>query len=373
MLQSATAPLSELIIQKIKQEGPIPFKDFMEHALYYPELGYYTSASEKIGTEGDYYTCPTFTKLFGQMLGKQLEEMWALLGKGEFTIVEYGAGTGRLCYDLLEYLKNNAEFYEKLRYCIIEKSGFMRGKEQDLLSEKVQWYGSITDIGTFSGCVLSNEVVDNFAVHLVEMQEELMEIFVDHEQDFKEVLKPASAELNDYIKQLNVKLEKGSRMEINLEATQWIKEIAGALGKGFVLTIDYGYLADELCYKRNGTLICYNQHKRNTSFYSYIGKQDITAHVNFSALKHWGEKQGLSCCGYTDQANFLRALGLAKHLRAIEENLRGKSLSEKEKFFLLHTLLIDMGSKFKVLIQQKGFEKVDLSGMMFSGMTEFRI
>src|SRR5438046_2619822 len=113
--------LEDIIRQRIKLEGPISFHDFMEMALYFPELGYYTSPNEKIGTSGDYYTSPTFTTIFGEMIAIQLEEMWSCLGKKDFTIVEYGAGTGVLCNSILHQLQSNRSLFEKLHYCIIEK------------------------------------------------------------------------------------------------------------------------------------------------------------------------------------------------------------------------------------------------------------
>src|SRR4051812_37220260 len=153
--------LKDIIIQKIKDEGPISFRDFMEMALYYPELGYYTSPTDKIGTNGDFYTSSNLTPLFGMMIGKQIEEMWVSLGKEAFTIVEYGAGTGRLCHDILDYLKGNPFLYAQLQYCIVEKSPSMRAKEQCHLPEKVSWHDSINDIPGVVGCVLSNELLDN--------------------------------------------------------------------------------------------------------------------------------------------------------------------------------------------------------------------
>src|SRR5688572_14846279 len=164
--------LSEIIIQKIKNEGPVSFHDFMEMALYYPELGYYMSAQNKIGTNGDYYTSSNLTPVFGAMIGRQIEEMWSLLEEKAFTVVEYGAGTGFLCHDILDHLKNNEKSYNQLTYCIIEKSPVMREKEKAHLNEKVIWYNSIRDIPEINGCILSNELLDNFSVHQVVMEDE---------------------------------------------------------------------------------------------------------------------------------------------------------------------------------------------------------
>jgi SAM-dependent MidA family methyltransferase len=361
--------LSEIIAEEIKRNGPISFHDFMEMALYYPGLGYYTSNGEKIGTNGDYYTSADVTSAFGVMIGKQIEEMWKILGKKKFTIVEYGAGTGCLSHDILEYLKSNRKLYDELSYCIIEKSPVMREKEKMYLNdEKVKWYNSIKDIPEFCGCVLSNEVVDNFPVHQVVMEEELMEVFVNYENDFVELLQPAEQKLRDYVTELQVHLPKEFRTEINTEATEWISEVASFLKKGFVITIDYGYPSLELYkeYRRKGTLLCYHQHQINDDPYKYIGEQDITTHVNFSALHHWGLKNGLNSCGLTDQASFLLALGLEDHLKTIREQIHDDYAYYQKEIALTHTLLIDMGCKFKVLIQQKGLPEQKLSGLKFS-------
>jgi len=347
------------------------FHDFMEMALYYPGLGYYTSEQDKIGVKGDFYTSPHFTSLFGEMIARQLEEMWHFSGRDEFTIVECGAGTGALCRDVLSQLKNNKELYRRLNYCIIEKSEAMRKKEKAILFEKVNWYDSIEDIPRFTGCVISNELLDNFSVHQVVMKDELMEVFVDHKNGFVESLRPASAALKEYIAQLNVELPYGFRTEINLEAIKWLGEISATLEKGFVMTIDYGSSSSEL-YRENrskGTLVCYNKHRINDNPYWNIGNQDITAHVNFSALRHWGSMSGLEYCGYTDQANFLHSLGIVEHLRQKERSGRHANAGIINNAFLVHTLLTDMGNKFKVLIQQKGIPQPSLSGLRFSSQT----
>src|SRR5476651_2551375 len=152
--------LSAIIKQRIGNEGPLSFRDFMEMALYYPELGYYTGPKDKIGRAGDFFTSSNLTHAFGAMIGKQLEEMWRLMGEGEFTIVEYGAGTGALCEDILNYLQGNPKMYDQLRYAIIEKSPAMRDLEKARLNEKVNWYHYIEDIAPVTGCVLSNELLD---------------------------------------------------------------------------------------------------------------------------------------------------------------------------------------------------------------------
>ena len=365
--------LSEIIREKIFKEGAIPFNDFMEMALYYPEFGYYTSATDKIGKEGDFYTSPYLTNVFGQVIAKQLEEMWQLTGKNDFTIVEYGAGMGSLCIDILDELKNNQQFYKKLKYCIIEKSEAMRLREYEAItktsiSEKVFWHNSIEEISPFTGCVIANEVVDNFSVHKVVMEENgLKEVFVDHKNGFVEMLKPAQDILNDYFTSLKVELPVGFCTEVNLQAIDWIQNISSSLKEEFVLTIDYGFPSSELYQlnRRLGTIVCYHKHTVNDRPYSNIGEQDITTHINFSALNLWGTKNGLLNCGFTDQSQFLLSLGLTEHLRKIEENQ--KNIPEiGKKLFLIHNLLMSMGKKIKVLVQQKGLQHPFLSGLKFT-------
>jgi SAM-dependent MidA family methyltransferase len=357
--------LTSIIRDRIEREGPISFRDFMEMALYHPTEGYYTSTAERIGLQGDFYTSAYLTSLFGKLIAKQLEEMWRILGKGEFTIIEFGAGSGLLCSDILEQIKENREFYKAVNYCIIEKSGAMRKKQQSLLHDRVKWYNNVDDIDPVTGCVISNEVVDNFAVHQVMMREQLNEIFVGYENGFVELLLPASKSLTEYFDELKVSLPNGFRTEINLEAIKWITQIAHVLKKGFVLTIDYGFPSLELYSDRRrlGTMVCYHKHKVNYSPYENIGQQDITTHINFSALHHWGTKAGLDFGGFTNQAYFLMGLGFTSQIGSME---RGRDNGIQDRSLLLQTFLRDMGRRMKVLVQQKNIGRVPLSGLQFS-------
>jgi SAM-dependent MidA family methyltransferase len=143
--------LSEIIKERIRREGPISFHDFMEMSLYHPGCGYYTSEGDKIGKEGDFYTSPVLTGLFGEMLANQLEEMWYVLGSRRFTIVECGAGTGLLCRDILHALEGRKDLYRHLDYYIVERSLQMREKEEKILPGKVRWFDSIGDIPAVTG------------------------------------------------------------------------------------------------------------------------------------------------------------------------------------------------------------------------------
>ncbi len=190
-----------------------------------------------------------------------------------------------------------------------------------------------------------------------------MEVYVGYDRDFIELLRPAPQMLKDYLIRLGVKLPRGYRAEINIDATQWIQEVGEALQQGWVMTIDYGYSAAALYSKRSGTLACYHRHRVHHCPYENIGEQDITAHVNFSALDHWGRSKGLEVGGFTNQRLFLQGLGLTGRLRIREENGMDEKGSKPASRTFAGT---DAGQQFKVLIQRKGVGQVALSGLLFS-------
>ncbi|NIG56796.1 class I SAM-dependent methyltransferase [Chitinophaga sp. Cy-1792] len=358
--------LPGVIINKIQNEGPISFYTFMDLCLYHPDYGYYTTAGDKIGCEGDYITASSLTSSFGATIGRQIEEMWNILGKNDFTIVEYGAGQGLLCYDMLEYLKQNRPLYDQLRYCIIEKRYNLRA---ECLSDKVCLYNTIEEIPGDIDCIFSNELIDNFPVHQVVMDDELMEVYIDYHQQFTELLKPAAPALQAYFHDLHVTLPKGYRAEVNLDAIKWIHQVASRLKKGFIITIDYGDLSEEL-YKPHrscGTLLCYYKHQISDDYFCNIGLQDITAHVNFSALGHWGELGGLCTNGITPMGCFLQALGFKELLRAASERSnKGVLQLAQEESHISYTLIFEMGTKYKVLIQSKNIVDAQLMGLRFN-------
>lgn len=385
-------PVPEIIIDTIRSKGPLSFHDFMEMALYYPEEGYYASTRNKLGENGDFYTSPYLTRLFGDMLAGQLAEMWQKMNCQPFTIVEYGAGTGLLCRDILARLQENREMFHDLQYVIIEKSGPMRRRERELLATegllyKLRWENSIDAVAPVHGCILSNELVDNFAVHRVVMGDELMEVFVGYENDgFVEMFRPATTDLKNYMNELHVDLPRGFRAEINLEATHWIREVSAALEHGFVITVDYGNSSSGLYSRSEGTLTCHHRHQVNHSPYESVGEQDITSDVNFSALDHWGRQGGLEHCGFTSQTRFLQGLGLNRRLQQLELEAAATrnglahpvdphcltdphdpaGLARQIDLRQLYTLLVGMGNKFKVLIQRKGLARHFLSGLQFA-------
>ncbi|MEC4678005.1 MAG: SAM-dependent methyltransferase [Nitrospirota bacterium] len=372
--------LVHIIREKITQDGPIPFADFMAFALYHPKYGYYSSPGEKIGWEGDFYTSTTVHPIFGTLIARQIIQMAEAFADDPFTIVEVGAGVGTLCRDILVTIaKENPVCYEHCRYMIIEKSGFLKEKQKNRLNPlfpgHISWSNQIPK--NLVGIVLSNELLDAFPVHRLTLGEgKIQEIYVDWEKDaFVEHLKePCKPELRAYVEQVELPLDKTYQLEINLRSRDWITSVGEALSKGFVLTIDYGFPVEALYHPRkpNGTFLCYHKHKTNEEPYKHIGEQDMTAHIDFSAIIASGEKVGLKSCGLTNQMHFLMGLGITQAMEAFGQKMH--TCKEAEKEFLAMKQLMNpngMGKIFKVLIQSKKIpDEIKLNGLQFKAFGE---
>ena len=360
-------PLQQKIIDKIKKVGPITFKTFMEMALYEPELGYYTSQKIRIGRSGDFYTSSHLHPIFGMMIGKQMEEMWEMMGRpSAFQIVEMGSGAGYLCKDILDYLKNR-ELFNSLSYTIVELNPAMKTSQQNLLtdfSDKISWGSSIRELNNIKGCFLSNELLDAFPVHIIEMNDEIEEIFVSTDNEKLTEIKgtPSASEIADYLKEFFIELAKGHRTEINLEIKKWLGEINSVLTEGFILTIDYGYSSEDYYSedRNRGTLLCYHKHQMTEDPYQNTGEQDITAHVNFSSLKKWGDELGINTIGFCPQGTFLVSFGIDEAIAEIHKNSADYpfEVARIKKLILPGT----MGETHKVMIQYKGSGNPALRG-----------
>ena len=361
--------LRKEIVDLINIKGKITFADYMELALYHPEYGYYTSGKEKIGKRGDYYTSSDVHSVFGELIARQLEQMWRLLGSNRFTVVEIGAGKGWLCHDILNHIKNEyPEFFEKIDYKIVEISRDLIERQSDTLKgfeEKVSWESFSEDGFSFSpieGCFLSNEFVDSLSVHQVIVEDNcLKEIYVTTTDGVlcEKIDELSNPELENYFKELNINLKDGQRAEVNLKALDWVKNISRCLNRGFVITIDYGHLAEELYSEERcrGTLMCYFEHTTSENPYERVGNQDITSHVNFSSIIEAGIKSGLSTTGFVRQSNFLIALGILNKMNDAKGDF-SKLLTMKNLF-----MPGGMGDIFKVLIQHKGVNSPELIGL----------
>ena len=370
--------LRRLILAQIEERGPIPFSQFMEWCLYHPVDGYYRSGRVRIGRDGDFYTSSCVHPLFGGLIAKQLSQMSERLEGARFDVVEQGGGKGFLCGDILQWAKQKAPaFYERLRYHLIETSPRWIKEQKERLVEhqregKVFWIDPEAfeqGKALIEGCFLSNELVDAFPVHQVIFDRGILkEVYVteDHGR-----LKGQPGELSDpgiasYFQSLGVSLQEGQRAEVNLKALDWVEKVARCLKKGFVLTVDYGYLAKELYgpQRREGTLLCYDQHRTTENPYERPGEQDMTSHVNFSSLIQKGEEVGLHLTGFVPQYQFLLALDLLQEMESL-----GREMSELDALRMRLSIkhLIEpemgMGEVFKVLIQHKGMEQPQLDGL----------
>ncbi|MBI3606871.1 MAG: SAM-dependent methyltransferase [Nitrospirae bacterium] len=366
--------LIALIGDEIARHGPMTFARFMDVALYAPGLGYYMRDAERIGARGDYYTSSSLHPLFGEMIARQIEEMAGCCG-GTFTVIEQGAGKGALAYDILFALDQVPSLGERVAYLIVERSPAMRDRQRRLLepwatSGRVRWAEALPT-SPIRGCVVSNELVDAFPVHRVLQQNgRVAELYVGMSgEGFADVVGPPSTpELEAYLRRIGVTLAEGQQAEINLAAVEWIRQVGRALARGFVLTVDYGYPADELYapHRKRGTLLAYFKHRTNEAFYERIGRQDLTAHVDWTTLVLAGQDVGLDVTGWTDQTSFLLGLGAAA---AAEAHLAAAADEAERKRTLagIRGLLDprDMGRAFQVLIQHKGLTPPRLRCLAF--------
>lgn len=364
-----TTPLNDIIAARIAQNGRITFADFMTACLYEPGLGYYTSPGRKVGAEGDFYTSITVHAAFGRVIAREIAQMWRSMGRpAGFTLMECGAGNGRLACDIMDFLaEREPEMYQRLSLALVEQEPSLETAQREMLAahiDRLTWLlpDEFASGGfTFSGCLYTNELIDALPVHRVVMTAEgLREVYVTcKDVEFaEEAGEPSTPEIEAYLKRVAVELHPGQQAEVNLNAPKWLAAASKALKQGFILTIDYGYLALELYTpgRKLGTLLCYYRHQVEENPYLRLGLQDITAHVDFTTLMKCGEELGLQNVWFGEQYRFLLSAGIIEEIEEIERSAR----SEEEKLRLRLTLkkLImpegGMGDTFKVLIQSRG-------------------
>lgn len=367
--------LSRLIASRILREGEIPFAGFMSMALYEPGMGYYTSPGRKVGAEGDFYTSSNVHAIFGRMIGRELAAMWRALGApDDFTICEVGAGGGRLAADILDGIGGEEPgFYRSLRYRFVETEPSLVDVQRETCrshGERLAWSTpEELSSGTLrvTGCILSNELLDSFPVHLVEMTSDgLKEMYVavEEEQFVPRWRDPSDPRIPLYFARLGVWPPLGSRAEVNLAMIDWVTAAARSLTRGFVLTIDYGFEAPELygIGRANGTLLCYHRHRVVDDPFARVGEQDITSHVDFTTLRRTGEEAGLSTVWFGEQYRFLLACGMMEELFALERAPMSETERIKTTLTLKKLILPEggMGDTFKVLVQGKGVDEPPL-------------
>lgn len=390
--------LEAIIAEEIARDGPITFARFMALALYHPTLGYYAGGGvgrEPLGWEGDYFTSGDVHTLFGWCVGKQLAQMWELLGRPpRFDVIELGAGRGLLARDVWRYaLERAPEWAAALRYTLADRapsgSPLRMARERRLTAEIIAlgvpasalaWADEVEAHAdpAVTGCLLSNELVDALPVHILTIADgALAEVYVTVDAAtgrLAETHGPLSTpELASYLDEYRIRWSAypdGWRCEVCLEVGPWLRS-AARLARGFMLTLDYGDTARALYTRdrRRGTLAVYTRHQLGERPLAHPGRQDLTAHVNFSALVRAGRAVGLRLAGLTTQERFLRGLGLMEEAEALGARLypaaafaerhtdRGQAdyLRYKALLGAVATLVNPHGlGGFRVLVQHRG-------------------
>jgi SAM-dependent MidA family methyltransferase len=365
--------LSEILAARIRAEGAVTFAEFMRECLYHPAHGYYSRPSAR--RFGDYYTSVDVHPIFGRLLARQLAEMWELLGSPRpFFVVEAGAGVGRLAGHILDFsAREFTEFYAALEYVAVERSAARRAEHASHLADHFA-AGRVSSAAELpraisAGCIFSNELLDALPVHLVVMERgTLREVFVGFENGrLVEVPGTLSTPaLEQYFQEQGIILADGQQAEVCFEACDWIERAGSALERGFLLTIDYGHEARALYdeHHNRGTLLAYRDHAVNENLLDVPGEQDLTSHVNFTAMDLCGLRAGLQRTGLVTQSQFLVALGRNNEFADLYEP--GQTEMEKLRARLLLKNLIHpegLGEKFQVLIQHKGIAEPRLTGL----------
>ncbi|WP_445176482.1 class I SAM-dependent methyltransferase [Microcoleus sp.] len=400
-INDSNPELCALICERIAAtpQRRITFAEYMNLALYHPQHGYYNSDRPSIGKQGDFITSPHWSADFAEVLAEQFVEMWQILVSGaleedrpfNFAIVEMGAGRGTFAENVLQYLqRQHPDLFKTLTYIIVEISPILQAEQRQRLGEIecVKWcnWDEIVN-NSIVGCFFSNELVDALPVHQFILESgQVREIYVTaetpkNEQEeikFIEVIGEVSTpKIAEYLNLVSIDLSAsvygdGYRSEVNLAALDWMSTVAQKLQRGYLLTIDYGHPAHRYYNprRREGTLQCYYLHRYHNNPYINVGRQDLTAHVNFTALERQGELCGLDVVGFTQQALFLMALGLGDRIASLSTNDAealdlATFLRRREA---LHQLIDPMGlGGFGVLVQSKGLREEE-KGRILKGL-----
>ena len=363
--------LLDVIAAEIDDRGPITFGRFMELALYHPALGYYRSGKRRIGERGDYVTSPYLSPLFGAILGRQVVELWERLGAPQrFDLVEMGAGDGGLTRDILQWAaRANAPLAAAIRPLLVEPDRALRDAQRRTLAHlevTPHWVERLDELpaGALTGCFLSNELVDSFPVRLFTVRgRALQEVCVGRDGDrlVKRECETGWEALPGHLRRLVQALPDGARFEVRPGARRWMQEVAACIGQGFVLTFDYGYPAAQLYapWRTQGTLMAFYRHSVSPDPLAHPGEQDVTAHVDFTALALAGREHGLETAGFTSQREFLTALGIQEAVAAsglpLEETLA------RRRAVLALTDPAGLG-RVRVLLQARGVDAGPLTG-----------
>jgi SAM-dependent MidA family methyltransferase len=357
---AASRALQQQIATEIeRQGGAIAFSRFMELALYAPRLGYYSGGAAKLGKDGDFTTAPEITPLFGAALARAAG---AIIAQSAPDIIEFGAGTGQLARDVLTALAARGVQVE--RYTIIELSGELRARQQEALRDfpQVRWLDGFPE--TFSGVVLANEVLDAMPVELVAKtaggwRRQMVTVENGAFAFTQAALDPAlAAQLQRQVPDAD-QLPEGYTTELHPVAAGFMASLAAMFknGKGAAILLDYGFPAHEfyLDQRQGGTLMCHYRHHSHPDPFYLPGLQDITAHVDFTAMALAAQEAGLPVLAYMNQASFLLACGIGELLLETDPADALRYLPQARAVQKL-VAPSEMGELFKVLVVGQGVE-----------------
>jgi SAM-dependent MidA family methyltransferase len=355
--------LFDLISSEIKNNGGIlSFAEFMELALYAPGLGYYDATSEKFGPRGDFVTAPEISPLFSRCLARQTREILMMLQQQgtEGAVLEIGAGTGQMALDTLLELERLGTLPS--HYFIIELSNSLKERQEQKfksfcphLLERIHWLDAPPF--NFNGVILANEVLDAMPIHRFQITETGIQELGVTEKAGHFQLEPFPSKQKAFQALYESRVwPLGYCSEINLNLDFWLKSMADYLENGVILLIDYGFGEEEFYHpdRNTGTLMCHYQHLAHTNPFLHLGQQDITAHVNFTAVATEALAANLEVLGYTNQAAFLLATGLLELGMSYETS--EKINFKKNQDIQTLTSPAEMGELFKVMALGKNYD-----------------
>jgi len=366
--QLSGQPLAALLRREIEANGPMTVAQFMAWALYHPEHGYYMKGPN-IGPRGDFTTSPEASTAFGKLLATHVAEVDVLLEHPPaFDIVECGPGRGTLAYQLLDALEAQyPSLYERSTYWLVEISPALTKLQKELLvprhGDKCRWVADLDSIPhAIQGALIANEFIDAFPVHVIENRDgTLMEQYVEKigDEGFAICLdKPSDPALLEFLQNYGIDLQPGEQIEVNLAMREWLTSLGRKLEKGVAAIFDYGdtYPGRYSEARRQGTLLGYFGGSVTSDITAHPGEQDLTALVDFTALKDGAEAAGLTQLTLTRQAHFLLGLGLGEpavkdaeigrtaDINAILEYRRGiQALVSMEGLGRFHVALLSKG------------------------------
>jgi SAM-dependent MidA family methyltransferase len=328
-LPAANPAIALRLRNEIQLRGPITFARFMEIALYDPEAGYYTGSEPRAGRGGDFLTAAESHPLFGRAIARQVAEVAARLGRAErFVLREHGAGSGALGLAILAGLSHEApDVASTVRYQPVETTAVRLAAIEARLAGAGFGESLEPASGPVTGVVLANELLDALPAHRVlrDSTGVLREVFVGLDvagAPVDVVAEPSTPHLEERLAAEGVRLKRGQRAEICLAIDDWIGNAAASIDRGVLLLIDYGYPATALYdagERPDGTLRAYIRHRVHADPYRHLGRQDLTTHVDLTAVERAAVAAGLIRLGATTQAEFLVALGIGELLAALEK------------------------------------------------------